>query len=51
MSKALYYFKNIESGEITDDIHEARYWYSANGDSINMYRYGDNTLVATWRHS
>lgn len=47
----MYYYKNIETGEITDDLWDARGWYKNNGESVEMYRYSDHKLVAVWRHS
>ena len=47
----MYYYKSVESGEITDDRADARFWYENNGESIEMYRKRDNKLMAVWRHS
>lgn len=40
------YYKNRNTGEITDDRADARYWYEANGDVIEYYKNG--RLVCVW---
>lgn len=47
----MYYYKNVETGEITDNRADACAWYDKNGESIEMYRRSDNKLMAVWRHS
>ncbi len=47
----MYYYKSVETGEITDDRSEARSWYERNGESIEMHRYADHKIVTIWRHT
>lgn len=43
------YYKSVDTGEITESRGEAAYWYEANGDTIEYWKYGRK--VAEWRHN